>query len=121
MGNVNARVVNHYFHCIYDKTYTLTYGNDSHESIFFYIYITDLATIVNDQQAQFDELEEDIDGVHDSAEQGLTQLQKANGYAVDRNGVVNSFSENRYKVFIGFFAGSGLLTALVYLMNAFFL
>lgn len=81
----------------------------------------DLATIVNDQQAQFDELEEDIDGVHDSAEQGLTQLQKANGYAVDRNGVVNSFSENRYKVFIGFFAGSGLLTALVYLMNAFFL
>lgn len=77
----------------------------------------DLATIVNDQQTQFDELEEDINDVHDSAEQGLTQLQKANGLV----NTINSLGQDRCKVLIGFFAGSGLLTALVYLMNAFFL
>jgi len=73
----------------------------------------DLAIIVNEQQTYIDDIEEDAHAIHDSAEKGLSHLERA------ANFITVSKNERFSRVLFGAIALVGLMTALIFLWGAF--
>mmetsp|Transcript_7130 Transcript_7130/g.10218 ORF Transcript_7130/g.10218 Transcript_7130/m.10218 type:complete len:240 (+) Transcript_7130:288-1007(+) len=75
----------------------------------------DLANIVNDQQMHIDDIEEDAHAIHDSAERGLTNLERAAQLFKNNNSRTDSF----LKTLVAVVAIGGLLTVITILLLAF--